>query len=88
MSACPLERRFEAFLIERGIKFTRPERDTSDPTNLDYFLPGFRTYVEIKQFHTERIAEQLSHVKKPNGCIVLLGEMGLNAFLELAKGSG
>jgi hypothetical protein len=81
---CKLEAMFENFLIDQKIQFTRPERDRSDPANLDFFLPAFDTYVEVKQFHTDRIAEQVSRVQPPRGCIVIVGESGVRAFIAIA----
>lgn len=58
----PLERILAAALDRAGIAYTT-ERD-GDTLALDFHLTEADVYVEVKQFHTPRIAEQMS--RAPN----------------------
>ena len=69
----PLETRMVDLLNDRRIAFERPERDTGDPTNLDFYLPELDMYIEVKQFHTDRIARQLAKVPESKTAMVLIG---------------
>lgn len=82
---CPLENRMCALLESSGIIFTRPERDQRDPTTLDFYLPTLNTYIEVKQFHTARIAKQLEPVPKGATAIVLQGINAVRDFEQLCK---
>ncbi len=53
MSA-PMERQCADMLRELGIQFVDDRK-----TNLDFYLPLFDLYIEVKQFHSPRIAEQM-----------------------------
>ncbi len=77
---CPLEKRFVALLEQHGIGFTRPERDRTDPANLDFYIPAARLYVEVKQFHTPRIAGQLAKVRDNQSIMVLVGPGSVASF--------
>ncbi len=65
-----------------AIEYTRPERDKHDPTMLDYYLPRFRMYVELKQFHTDRIAKQLANVPDGFNVMVLVGRTAVVEFVR------
>jgi hypothetical protein len=79
----PLENGMVALLTEAGIRFTRPDQDATDPANLDFFLPDFSLYIEVKQFHSHRIAEQLSKVPERKSAIVLVGPNAIADFKQL-----
>lgn len=79
----PLEKKMAAILERSGIEFTRPERDRNDPTNLDFYLPAFDVYIEVKQFHSDRIARQLASVPEKSTAIVLVGPSAIAAFERL-----
>ena len=83
--ACRLEKEMMALLESNGIVFTRPESDRRDPTTLDFYLPGFNTYVEVKLFHTERIARQLEPVPKGATAIVLQGVNAVRDFEQICR---
>ena len=80
---CPLEKKFVSLLEESGIAYTRPENDARDPTNLDFHLTDFNIYVEVKQFHTPRIADQLERVPERSSALVLVGPKSVEAFVSL-----
>lgn len=79
----PLEVAFAKMLMDAGIEFTRPERDAREPTNLDFYLPEIGIYVEIKQFHTPRIADQLAQLPQQKSALVLVGPQSVKDFMML-----
>ena len=79
----PLEKQFQRFLEDKGIEFTRPERDPLDPTNLDFYIPKLDLYVEIKRFHTERLIKQVAAVPHEANTMILVGNNAIWAFLQL-----
>lgn len=81
---CPVEKRFEELLDARGIKYTRPEKDASDKSSVDYFLKDYDLYVEVKQFHTDRVNGQIAKCY-PKGVMVLVGMAAVNSFMEMMK---
>lgn len=79
----PLESAVETFLRARKIKFSRPEQDSTDRANLDFYLPDFNLYIEVKQYHTPRIAEQLSRVPEHRNVMVLVGRQSFSQLVRL-----
>jgi len=57
-----MEDRTERWLIAAGIRYRRDDQ-TTNGTQLDFYLPDFDIYIEVKRFHTNRIAEQMSRGK-------------------------
>lgn len=80
---CPLETSVESFLRSRNIRFSRPETDQMDRTNLDFYLPDFNLYIEVKLYHTPRIAEQLSRVPEHRNVMVLVGRQSFSQLVRL-----
>lgn len=80
---CPIEEEMEQFLIERGLRYTRPDRDKDDPANLDFFLPDLQLYIEVKQFHTDRINNQIARAPEARSVIVLVGRNSVEALRAL-----
>lgn len=58
----PVEAIVRDGLTKAGIAFVEEE----DPRalRLDFFVPAFNVHIEVKQFHTDRISEQMS--RAPN----------------------
>lgn len=52
-----MEAMLASALAEASIQFTAPH-------NLDFHLPDHDVFIEVKQFHSDRIAEQMS--RAPN----------------------
>ena len=82
---CRLEKQMTDLLESNGIAFTRPDRDQNDPAGLDYYLTDFHLYIEVKQFHTPRIAAQLSKVPEKITAIVLVGPQSVTDFVHLCR---
>ena len=80
---CSVEKHMIELLHKHAIDFTRPERDQDDPTTLDFYLPAFRCDVEVKQFHTKRITDQLARVPERTTAIVLIGPTAVRDFENL-----
>lgn len=55
-----------------------------NPTGLDFYLPGTDVHIEVKQFHSPRIAEQMS--RAPN-VIAVQGEKAVR-FMAYLIGLG
>ena len=53
-----LEERIAIALEEAGIEFIHESEDRLQV--LDFYLPFFDVYLEIKQFHADRISKQMS----------------------------
>lgn len=80
------EQQFELLLVQAGILFTRPERDQHDPTTLDFHIPAAGgLYIEAKDYHTPRIANQLAKLPQDASAMVLVGRDSVAALLELVR---
>lgn len=77
----PTERIVAEALKHRGISFKR-EREGGNTLHLDFFLPGYNTYIECKQFHSPRIAEQMS--RHPY-VIAIQGQRAAKAFAHMLR---
>lgn len=83
----PLESEMERILTERGIVFTRPDRDASVKPTVDFHLPEYGLYVEVKAYATERMVEQLIRSELDGGPVmVLVGLEAVRAFGRLLEG--
>ncbi|MGJ1366298.1 hypothetical protein [Sphingobacterium spiritivorum] len=72
-----LEQSVADCLKELDIKFIHESQNNG--SNLDFYLPDFDVYIEVKQFHTERIGNQLS---TKDNVIVFQGKKTIQ-FLKL-----
>lgn len=72
-----LEKRVAEILSRKGIKFTHESYKGIDQ-RLDFFLPEYDIYIEIKKFHTDRVLEQL---KSQDNIILIQGIKSIE-FLE------
>lgn len=72
---CPVEQIVERALEKKGVEFVTE----TDPRalRLDFFVPEFDLHIEVKQFHTPRIAEQMSRAAN---VIVIQGILAARAF--------
>lgn len=81
----PVETEMEMLLSRYGIAYTRPDKDPSSPITLDLYLPAFNLFIEVKQFHTDRIASQLRKVPQHVTAIVLVGPNSIDDFARLVE---
>lgn len=80
---CPLEQGMETLLRESGIRFVRPERIPGSHIKLDFWLPDFDLFIELKQFPTPRLDAQLEPIDPTKNVMVLIGRNSLWAFQAL-----
>jgi hypothetical protein len=77
-----MEAAIRSALSDAGIRFVE---DGNNPAHLDFYLPDFDLYIEVKQFHTDRISEQMS--RAPN-VIVAQGREAVTWLANLISGGG
>jgi hypothetical protein len=73
-----LEKQLANSLYEANIDFVHESE--SEVIDLDLFLPGSQVYIEVKQYHTPRIAAQ---TERHENIIVLQGKESVNYFCSL-----
>lgn len=56
----PLEQQLADALSKAGVRFVHESEDAHVTKALDFFLPDFGIYLEVKGGHTDRIAWQMS----------------------------
>lgn len=73
-----LEKQIGDALIEANIKFERKHQ------RLDFFLPKYDVYIEVKKYHSERVVKQLA---TQDNVILVQGIKAVKLFCEklLAK---
>ena len=78
----PLEQKIAAALDESGIRY---RHETEGGQRLDFYLPDFDTYIEVKRFHSPRIAQQ---TETQDNIIVLQGVKSVELFIKLLQHGG
>lgn len=73
-----LEKEIAETLSASDIRFIHESKGKNQ--RLDFFLPDHNVYIEIKQYHTDRINEQL---KLKENIILLQGKKSVRLFKEL-----
>jgi hypothetical protein len=78
----PLERQVATSLDIAGIAYIHESdsKGTDRTRGLDFYVPSINVYIEIKQFHSPRIEQQMSRVEN---IIVLQGAGAVRAFIHL-----
>lgn len=76
----PIEKIVSNALTERGVA----HRNDDAGSGLDFILDGVNVYIECKQFHTPRIAEQMSRV---DNVIVIQGKAAAEMFAAMLRRS-
>lgn len=76
LTSDPLERMVEASLQRAGVDYLT-DRGGGNPTRLDFYLPDLDVSIEVKRFHTDRIAEQMA---RADNVIALQGEGAVRLF--------
>lgn len=75
----PMEMLIESALQYAGVKFIR---DDENSEHLDFYLPNVGVHIEVKQFHSDRVAEQMS--RAPN-VIVAQGKDAVDWLAQLIR---
>lgn len=79
----PMERLIADALDGAGIAYTT-DCGGGNPVGLDFYLPDADLHIEVKRFHTDRIAEQMS--RAPN-VIVAQGKPAVEYLAGLIRSS-
>jgi len=74
-------------IVERGLQRAGLDYVTGhggdNPTGLDFFVPQLGVAIEVKRFHTPRIAEQMSRAEN---VIAIQGKESAEFFARLLTG--
>lgn len=62
MSSDPMEQMIEQALGAPRIRFVTGDGG-HNPVGLDFYLPDFDVHIEVKQFHTARVAVQMARAE-------------------------
>lgn len=77
------EKIIEDALIYVGLDYRTESPETN---NLDFYIPQFNVYIEVKTMHTERVYKQMDRVHE---CIMVQGKQAcelLASMISLAYG--
>lgn len=74
----PMEQIIEAALLAQGIAYTT-DHGGSNPAGLDFYIPALDLHLEVKRFHSDRIAAQMA--RAPN----VIAIQGQSAVLFMAR---
>jgi hypothetical protein len=67
-------------LISKGISFFREGENKEQ--RLDFYLPEYDVYIEVKQYHTDRVSQQLA---SQENVILIQGKKAMKFFIEHLK---
>lgn len=85
MADDPIELAMVALLERSGIPYTRPDRQPDNPNNMDFYLSEHDIYIEVKQFHSDRITKQLATIYERSTAIVLVGPDCVKDFEKICS---
>lgn len=74
----PMEQLIRDALSGAGIRF-QTDDGGGNPRNLDFYLPDLDLHIEVKQFHSERVAEQMARAEN------VIVAQGKDAVIWLAR---
>lgn len=77
----PVETIVAQALDDAGIRYVHESEMRGG--GLDFWLPDFKTTIEVKRFHTERINNQL---RAAGDCILIQGMGAAQAFVDMLAG--
>jgi transcriptional regulator with XRE-family HTH domain len=81
LSSDPMEYLIETALIEAGEEYQR-EGEPGAHQTLDFYLPRVNVFIEVKRFHSDRIAAQM---KREANVIAAQGEPAVRFLAELIR---
>ena len=77
----PIETIIAEALCKAGISYLHEtDMKAEDSLGLDFYLPELNVYIEVKQFHSDRIARQMA--RAPN-VIAIQGRQSAHVFADL-----
>lgn len=74
----PLEKMVSEALDAAGVRYFR-ESDAENPSRLDFYLADLDVAIEVKRFHSPRIADQMARAQN---VIALQGEAAVRWFCQ------
>lgn len=77
----PMEKLIRDALIDIGEPFIEENKNLA---NLDFYLPRINIYIEVKQFHSKRISNQM---ERASNVIVAQGKEAVEALASMIKGT-
>lgn len=77
----PMEKLIRDALIDIGEPFIEENKNLA---NLDFYLPRINVYIEVKQFHSKRISNQM---ERASNVIVAQGKEAVEALASMIKGT-
>jgi len=75
-----LEKEIGEILESKGIEFIHESQNNG--SNLDFYLPKFDVYIEVKQYYSERIIKQIS---SRDNVILIQGKKSLEFINQINK---
>lgn len=79
-----LEKQLADALAEANIDFVHESEKGNQNKGIDFFLPAPKIYIEVKQYHSDRISNQMS---KHEETIAIQGKAALNYFIDIIRKS-
>lgn len=76
----PLERQVETALRHKKLQYVHESQSKEATQGLDFYLPTLGVHIEVKQFHTDRIARQMQQARD---VVVLQGQQAVDFFCSL-----
>ena len=83
MTSDPMERMVERALIDAGIAYVT-DRDGRNESRLDFRLIDYDVEIEVKRFHSPRIADQMA---RADNVIAIQGEPAIRFFCDVLRGT-
>lgn len=80
----PMEQIIELALIKAGFEY-RTDAGGGLPECLDFYVPALGLFIEVKRFHSPRIAEQMARTEN---VIVAQGKMAVVRLAEMIEHLG
>lgn len=76
----PLEQEIAVALDAAGVEYIHESTDNQITQGLDFYLPDYDTFIEVKRFHAPRISNQMARV---DSVIVLQGIEAVLTFVRM-----
>lgn len=78
----PLELRIMEILNIKSIKFIHESYSNGINQRLDFYLPDYDIFIEVKKYHTERVLKQL---ESQDNIILVQGEKSVKFLEQILK---
>jgi hypothetical protein len=84
-SSDPMEALIERALMRAGVRYVHEVMDIAITNGLDFYLPDIDLYIEVKQFHADRISRQMGRVQN---VIVAQGRPAVQRLAKMIESGG